>query len=69
MAHELAPRFQSGGGHPRVTLANVRVQRQRYRDFAIGEGGELVSKIAAQDCKVSDSSTYTGGWLLEFNQP
>ncbi len=38
-------------------------------NLQIGEGGELVSKIEAPDCKDSDSATYPGGWKLEFNQP
>jgi hypothetical protein len=38
-------------------------------NLQIGEGGELVSKIAAPDCKGSDNATYSGGWMLEFNQP
>jgi len=38
-------------------------------NLQIGEGGELVSKIEAPDCKDSDSSTYSGGWMLEFDQP
>ena len=38
-------------------------------NLQIGEGGELVSKIEAPDCKDSDSTTYAGGWMLEFNQP
>ena len=38
-------------------------------NLQIGEGGELVSKITAPDCKNSDGSTYSGGWMLNFNQP
>lgn len=38
-------------------------------NLQIGEGGELVSKIAAPDCKDTDGSTYSGGWKLDFNQP
>jgi len=38
-------------------------------NLQIGEGGELVSKISAPDCKDTDGSTYSGGWKLDFNQP
>jgi len=38
-------------------------------NLQIGEGGELVSKLTAPDCKNTDGSTYSGGWMLEFNQP
>ncbi len=38
-------------------------------NLQIGEGGELVSKIEAPDCKNTDGSTYSGGWMLDFNQP
>jgi hypothetical protein len=38
-------------------------------NLQIGEGGELVSKIAAPDCKDTDGSTFSGGWKLDFNQP
>jgi len=38
-------------------------------NLQIGEGGELVSKIAAPDCKNADGSSYSGGWMLDFNQP
>jgi hypothetical protein len=38
-------------------------------NLQIGEGGELVSKIESPDCKSADGSTYSGGWMLDFNQP
>ncbi len=38
-------------------------------NLQIGEGGELVSRLSAPECKNTDGSTYVGGWTLEFNQP
>jgi hypothetical protein len=35
----------------------------------VGDGGELVPKLEAPECKNNDGSTYPGGWSLTFNQP
>jgi hypothetical protein len=35
----------------------------------VGDGGELVPKLEAPECKNTDGSTYPGGWFLTFNQP
>jgi len=35
----------------------------------VGDGGELVPKLAAPECKNSDDTPYLGGWFLTFNQP
>ena len=35
----------------------------------VGDGGELVAKLAAPECKNSDDTPYLGGWFLTFNQP
>jgi hypothetical protein len=68
-----------GGGQDSFFTGLYPQKDPGYADFVmasgvtynlqIGEGGELVSKIEAPDCKDSDSSTYAGGWMLEFNQP
>ena len=68
-----------GGGQDSFFTGLYPLKDPGYADFImtsgvtynlqIGEGGELVSKILAPDCKDSDSSTYAGGWMLEFNQP
>ncbi len=68
-----------GGGQDSFFTGLYPLKDPGYADFVmssgvtynlqIGEGGELVSKIEAPDCKDSDSSTYPGGWMLEFNQP
>jgi len=68
-----------GGGQDSFFTGLYPLKDPGYADFVmasgitynlqIGEGGELVSKIEAPDCKDSDSSTYSGGWMLEFNQP
>ena len=68
-----------GGGQDSFFTGLYPLKDPGYADFImasgvtynlqIGEGGELVSKIEAPDCKDSDSTTYAGGWILEFNQP
>jgi hypothetical protein len=68
-----------GGGQDSFFTGLYPLKDPGYADFVmlsgvtynlqIGEGGELVSKITAPDCKDSDSATYSGGWMLEFNQP
>jgi len=68
-----------GGGQDSFFTGLYPLKDPGYADFImasgvtynlqIGEGGELVSKIEAPDCKDSDSTTYAGGWKLEFNQP
>jgi hypothetical protein len=68
-----------GGGQDSFFTGLYPLKDPGYADFVmasgitynlqIGEGGELVSKLTAPDCKASDNSTFAGGWMLEFNQP
>jgi hypothetical protein len=68
-----------GGGQDSFFTGLFPLMDAGYADFImtsgvtynlqIGEGGELVSKIAAPDCKNTDGSTFSGGWMLDFNQP
>jgi hypothetical protein len=68
-----------GGGQDSFFTGLFPLVDAGYADFVmtpgvtynlrIGEGGELISKLTAPECKNTDDSSFSGGWMLEFNQP
>ena len=60
------------GLYPRITngYADYAMSPGVTYSLRAGEGGQTVSGLTAPtDCKNSDGTTYTGGWMLTFTQP
>jgi hypothetical protein len=60
------------GLYPRITngYADYSMTPGVTYSLRAGEGGQTVSGLSAPtDCKNSDGTAYTGGWMLTFTQP
>jgi hypothetical protein len=60
------------GLYPKITngYADFNMSPGVTYSLRAGEGGQTVSGLMAPaDCKNSDGTTYTGGWMLTFTQP
>ncbi|MDR3576459.1 MAG: hypothetical protein P4L50_21530 [Anaerolineaceae bacterium] len=60
------------GLYPRITngYADFEMSPGVTYSLRAGEGGQTVSGLTAPtDCKKTDGTVYTGGWMLTFTQP
>jgi hypothetical protein len=57
----LMPEFNPG-------YAEFTMKQGKIYSVQVGEGGEPVNDLSAQECTNADNSTYLGGWKLEFGQ-